>query len=314
VLEYFVGHLCQMPSAFQRNALQLFLTLLLISCQRTNSPGASRGKPWEEFSGAKALAHIQRLVDLGPRPPGSDAIEKSRAYIDNQLKLTGWQVERQRFTSDTPQGKVEFVNLIARFSEPSRVSPMFLLCSHYDTKFFPNVRFVGANDGGSSTGLLLELARVLGSDPALAAKMELVFFDGEEAYEKFSPTDGLYGSRYFASHLGNNARFRGGLLFDMVGDRSLNITLPPDSPAQMAHGLFAAAEALNLRQYFSYFDSSITDDHTPLNAIGVPTMDLIDFDFAWWHTPDDTVDKLSAESLRVVGSVAAYYLSEFALK
>src|SRR6184192_2120733 len=181
---------------------------------------------------------------------------------------------------------------------------------------FEAIRFVGANDGGSSTGLLLELARVIGQHPNLARKIELVFFDGEEAVEQFSQADGLYGSRYFAKQLqGAGAKqFRGGLLFDMVGDRSLDITLPSDSPAEMARDIFAAAEALKLRNYFSYFDREMTDDHTPLNKIGIPTLDMIDFDFAWWHTADDTIDKLSAQSLQVVGSVAAYYLSEFALK
>jgi Zn-dependent M28 family amino/carboxypeptidase len=159
------------------------------------------------------------------------------------------------------------------------------------------------------------MAAVLARHPMLAARVQLVFFDGEEAYENFSETDGLYGSRYFAKQLGARAKqFRGGILFDMVGDRSLNVTLPLDSPPQMAHDLFAAAEALKLRNYFTYYDGSITDDHTPLNRIGIPTIDIIDFDFAWWHTADDTMDKLSAESLHVVGSVAAYYLSQFALK
>jgi len=274
-----------------------------------------QGKLWEAFSGEKALAHVARLVEFGPRPAGSEAIEKARSYIDNQLRLAGWQVERQSFTGETPRGRITFVNLIARFGAARSGPPLFLLCSHYDTKLFPGIRFVGANDGGSSTGLLLEMARVLARRPSLAARVELVFFDGEEAYEQFSPTDGLYGSRHFAKQLTPTAaQIRGGLLFDMVGDRSLKITLPLDSPPQLAHDLFAAAEALNARDHFTYFDSSVTDDHTPLNAIGVPTLDLIDFDYPWWHTADDTLDKLSAESLETVGSVATYYLSEFALK
>jgi glutaminyl-peptide cyclotransferase len=287
-----------------------------VSTLYAESVPAWRTKVWEEFSGEKALAHVQRLVDFGPRPPGSGAIEKSGDYIDNQLRLAGWHVTRQAFTDDTPRGNVRFVNLIARFATQAKTAPTFLLCSHYDTKTFDTIRFVGANDGGSSTGLLLELARVLGQHPNFAVKTELVFFDGEEAYEKFSETDGLYGSRYFAKQLGRNGakQFRGGILFDMVGDRSLNITLPADSPAEMARDLFGSAEALKLRRYFTYLDRELIDDHTPLNAIGVPTLDMIDFDFAWWHTADDTIDKLSAQSLQVVGSVAAYYLSEFALK
>jgi glutaminyl-peptide cyclotransferase len=291
------------------------LLLLLVSCRPPKSPDVQEDKIWREFSGGKAFAHVQQLVDFGPRPPASPGIEKSRAYIDEQLRRAGWIVEHQEFSDDTPQGRVRFVNLIARWPASRKVSPSFLLCSHYDTKTFYGQEFVGANDGGSSTGVLLEMARVLGRHPRLAAKAELVFFDGEEAYESFTATDGLYGSRYFAKQIGKTSnQFRGGILFDMVGDRSLNITLPPDSPAELARGIFASAEALKLRNYFTYFGFDITDDHTPLNAIGIPTIDLIDFEFAAWHTPGDTMDKISAESLGIVGTVAAYYLEEFALK
>jgi glutaminyl-peptide cyclotransferase len=283
-------------------------------------PAASSDKLWEEFSGEKALEHVQRLVDLGPRPPASDALERSRVYIETQLKGWGWDVSRQSFTDDTPRGKVGFINLVARFHDHGKSATpgsLFLLCSHYDTKTYDTIRFVGANDGGSSTGLLLELGRVLGRSPALALKVQLVFFDGEEAYENFSETDGLYGSRYFAKQLVKDKgtkQFRGGILFDMVGDRSLDITLPPDSPSFLARDIFAAADNLKLRNYFTYFDREILDDHTPLNAVGVPTIDLIDFDFAWWHTAEDTMDKISAQSLGTVGSVVVYYLSEKAFQ
>jgi glutaminyl-peptide cyclotransferase len=278
---------------------------------------AAEAKIWEDFSGEKALAHVQQLVDLGPHPGGSDAIEKARDYIEGQLRHSGWQVTRQAFTDDTPRGKIHFVNLIARFSgDANPASPSFLLSSHYDTKLFDTIRFVGANDGGSSTGLLLELARVLGQHPSLARKVELAFFDGEEAYENFSATDGLYGSRYFARQVqGEGAKkFRGGILFDMIGDRTLDITLPPDSPPSLAHDVFAAAEALKVRKYFSYLDRDLIDDHAPLNAIGIPMIDIIDFDYPPWHTADDTMDKLSAQSLQIVGSVALYCLVEFGMK
>jgi Zn-dependent M28 family amino/carboxypeptidase len=210
---------------------------------------------------------------------------------------------------------VQFVNLIATFG--SQAAPSFLVCSHYDTKTFDNARFVGANDGGSSTGILVEMARVLAERPDLARNVELVFFDGEEAYVAFTETDGLYGSRYFAKQLtaqNKVKQFRGGILFDMVGDKSLSITLPPDSPAELARGIFASAEALNVRKNFTYFDRDITDDHTPLNEIGIPVIDLIDFDYPPWHTADDTVDKLSADSLRITGAVACHFLSESAFK
>jgi hypothetical protein len=298
-----------------RTAIGFAASVLAFVFETSVTNGASP-KISEEVSGEKAFAHVQRLVDFGPHPAGSKALEESRSYIEDQLRRSGWQVTRQAFSDDTPRGKIQFVNLIAQFPDRGKAaSPSFLLCSHYDTKTFDAIRFVGANDGGSSTGLLLELARVIGQHPNLARKIELVFFDGEEAYEQFSETDGLYGSRYFARQLQGGAKqFRGGLLFDMVGDRALGITLPADSPAGMARDLFAAAEALKLRNHFTYFDRELIDDHTPLNAIGIPTLDVIDFDYPWWHTADDTIDKISAQSLQIVGSVALYYLSEFALR
>jgi Zn-dependent M28 family amino/carboxypeptidase len=330
-----VGRLCQTPirecvsvkmfhsrngceaTAGLSNALQFAVIVFLVFFPQINKSRAAETKIWEELSGEKALAHVQRLVDLGPHPGGSEAIEKARNYIEGQLRHSGWQVTRQAFTDDTPRGKIHFVNIIARFGGDAHpATPLFLLCSHYDTKLFDTIRFVGANDGGSSTGLLLELARVLGQHPALARRIELAFFDGEEAFENFSETDGLYGSRYFARQLESAAakQFHGGILFDMVGDRSLGITFPADTPAAIARDVFAAAEALKLRKYFSYLDRDLIDDHAPLNAIGIPTIDIIDFDYPSWHTADDTMDKISAQSLQIVGSVALYYLAEFALK
>ena len=276
---------------------------------------SSRAAPlWENFSGAKAFAHVQHLVELGPRPAGSEALEKSRVYIIDQLKSFGWTTTRSEFSAPTPRGTMTFINLVARFGD-QKGPAQFLLCSHYDTKTFDSIRFVGANDGGSSTGLLIEMARVLAMDPALASKIELVFFDGEEAFENFTATDGLYGSRHFASELRESAKnFRGGILFDMIGDKSLQVTLSPDSPVDLARNIFAAAEALGQRAHFTYLGGAITDDHTPLNEIGIPVIDLIDFDFPPWHTAEDTLDKVSPESLEIVGRVALYDLVRFELK
>ena len=292
----------------------VLLGLCLLSCS-----AEKRTEPlWQEVSGDKALAHVQALVDLGPRPPGSEALEKSRIYIEKQLRDIGWETTRQVFTDETPRGKMEFVNLIARFRGKNsgvQAEPSFLLCSHYDTKIFDGGQFVGANDGGSSTGLVIELARVLAQRPALAAKIQLVFFDGEEAVEEFTDRDGLYGSRYFANELTKAkaaSQFKGGILLDMIGDKALGITLPIDSPPDMAQNVFAAAEALNCRNKFTYFDhGNVYDDHTPLNSAGIPTIDLIDFDYPAWHTVGDTMDKISADSLGVVGRVVIYYLTQF---
>src|SRR6266513_3897457 len=222
--------------------------LFLATSAILSGQGCSLGSAplWENFSGEKAFAHVQHLIELGPRPAGSEALEKSRLYIIEQLKSAGWTVARSEFSDQTPRGKVAFVNLIARFgTSEKKEAAQFLLCSHYDTKTFDAIRFAGANDGGSSTGLLIEMARVLAINPALAAKVELVFFDGEEAFENFTATDGLYGSHHFASELRELAKnFRGGILFDMIGDKSLQVTLSPDSPVDLARNIFAAADDL----------------------------------------------------------------------
>lgn len=296
-------------------ALALFLLLVFIFFRQPKRE--TYGEPWREYSGEKALAHVQDLVDLGPRPPESEAIKKSRDYIRKNLENNGWRVTEQPFTDDTPRGKVSFVNLIARWPNEPRRGQRFLLCSHYDTKWFDIIRFVGANDGGSSTGALLEMARVLALHPQLAARVELVFFDGEEAYEGYTAEDGLYGSRYFAAQIEKTKtrrQYRGAIIWDMIGDRDLTITLPPDSPQQLTRDIFAAAEAMNAREHFTYANTGILDDQTPLDKIGVPAIDVIDFDYPPWHTAGDTMDKLSADSLQIVGSVTAYFLAEMAFR
>lgn len=285
----------------------------LTGCQ----PSVSNGKPWEEFSGERALGHVRALVALGPRPPESEGIKKARTYIHQQLEATGWQVIDQPFAAQTPRGTVQFVNVIARRPNQPQDEKLYFVGSHYDTKTFDSIRFVGANDGGSSSGALIELGRVLNQHPDLAARIELIFFDGEEAYEQFTQSDGLYGSRFFAKKARQAKRaqfYDGGIVWDMIGDRDLTITLPLDSPAKLASGIFAAAEALHLRDHFSYYRGDVLDDHSPFNAAGVPTIDLIDFDFPPWHTAGDTIDKLSGQSLQIVGSVTLYYLAEIAFK
>ena len=317
--------------------IQLALLTLLVAvagCHRPatqpgeqpSSPEAKQGwfkKPspqppaeiWKEFSGDKAFAHVKALADLGPRPSGSPELQKARDYIISKLKESGWEVQQQQFDDLTPRGTNHFVNLIARFAgdgQPaSATAQTAIVASHYDTKIFDTIRFVGASDGASSTGALIELARVLALDPAMARKIELVFFDGEEAVTQFTETDGLYGSRYYAKELRQskrNAQFKFGILWDMIGDKDLTITLSPDSPPELAKEILAAATALSARENFTYFDREIYDDHVPLNMARIPTIDLIDFDYVYWHTADDTLDKLSPVSLQKVGSVTLFSL------
>lgn len=328
--------------------LVIFLAALGLCFSGCAEPTASfnAADPLEaKVSGEKAFAHVAALLAFGPRPAGSDALEQSRRYLEKELAATGWVTRRQTFTAKTPKGEVEFTNLRARFGEAAWDGTVAgLLCSHYDTKPYDGFEFVGANDGGSSTGLLVELARVLSERPAAATPVELVFFDGEEAFgTNITPTDGLYGSKHYAAQYlleKEKDRPRWGLLLDMVGDAELNIragVLIPRSSLRdlakaqsdgyvvdiekvedrlqhMARHLLSAAGDLDLRAHVGISPDYIVDDHIPLNVVaGIPTIDLIDFDYPQWHTPGDTLDKLSAESLEISGRVTMLMLEKYLL-
>ena len=266
---------------------------------------------WNEFNGQKALERVEEQVSCGPRPAGSPELGQARAKIIATLESEAWKVEQQAFTAQTPHGPVEMVNLIARFGGRTDTQKA-VLASHYDTKKFSTIRFVGANDGGSSTGALVEAARVLAMDPAFAAQIELVFFDGEEAVQQFTETDGLYGSRHYATALrdsGRAAQFTFGLLWDMIGDKDLTVTFPLDSPKELVQDLLTSAEAFQCKKRFKILDRPLLDDHVPLIRIArIPTLDIIDFEFDAWHTADDTMSALSAASLQTIGAITLHAL------
>jgi glutaminyl-peptide cyclotransferase len=296
-----------------KNRWRVCLAASLVSLGACNAGGDSKpvADIWTLYSGDRAFADVKALVDMGPRPAESAALEQARTYIISEVEKAGWKIEKQEFEDDTPRGRKKFCNLIARYGDDEKTQQA-IVCSHYDTKLFDTIRFVGASDGGSSTGALIELARTLAKDPGLARRVELVFFDGEEAFVEFTATDGLYGSRYYARALRDGGRyqqFKFGILWDMMGPKNLDITLSPDSPPDLTRGILNAADSLSLRKDFTFFDREIYDDHVPmLHIANVPTIDLIDFNYPPWHTAEDTLDKLGPESLRAVGAVTLYYL------
>lgn len=309
------------PISVSRFVAPLLAVLVLaIAACRLGAQGPAPAELWREFSGARAFAHVEKLVAFGPRPSGSAALEETRRYLEAGLTAAGWVVERQTFREETPRGPIEFVNLIARFRDASPKDSRAIVSTHYDTKYFAEFSFVGANDGGSGTGALLELARVLALRADFARRFELVFFDGEEALVNFSAfdgldpvsrIDGLHGSRHYARALRDSGRakqFRLGVLWDMIGDRDLGLTIPSDSPSKLTQGIFASAETLNLRPHFHLLNTPMLDDHVPLNRAGIPTIDLIDFDFPPWHTAGDTLAAVSPASLEIVGRVTLHYL------
>jgi Zn-dependent M28 family amino/carboxypeptidase len=260
-----------------------------------------------DFSGTSALKFTAKVVSFGPRPPGSAAIHQLQSYLLTELKQYGCQTSEDNFTAQTPQGAVAMKNIIARF--PGKSGRAIVFTGHYDTKLLPGIKFVGANDGGSSTGLLLEMARALAGKPR-KDDVYLVWFDGEEAFGEWSATDSLYGSRHLASKWsadGTLVRLKGLINVDMIGDRDLNIMQEAYSSSTLRSVVWQAAQSLGYSRYFTSVRGGVEDDHMPFLRLGAPALDLIDFDYgpnqSWWHTDQDTMDKLSAQSLQIVGDV-----------
>ncbi|MBM3774996.1 MAG: M28 family peptidase [Acidobacteria bacterium] len=278
----------------------LQVTVLTLACAGTPCAGAP-------FSGERALAHTRKVVAFGPRPPGSPAIRKLQSHILAELKTSGAQVSTDEFTASTPVGPVAMKNLIARW--PGKSGRAVVFSGHYDTKSMPGIPFVGANDGGSSTGFLLEMARALAARPRVD-DVYLVWFDGEEAFGPWSATDGIYGSRHLAARWareGTLGRLKALINVDMIGDRRLGLLKDANSTPWLRELVWATAARLGYGNYFLAGEAGYVDDHEPFLKLGVSALALIDFDYgpgnSYWHTPHDTMDKLSAQSFEVVGTV-----------
>lgn len=274
------------------------LTVLLVSAALLPAQG--------QFSGREALEHTRVLVSFGPRPPGSPGMKKAQTYILNHLKAQGWQVREDDFTARTPAGPLAMKNIIAFRAGSS--GKAVALTGHYDTKIFP-FRFVGANDGGASAGFLLEMARAL-KDVPLKNSVYLVFFDGEEAVREWTAEDSLYGSRRLAAQWrrdGTLSTLTALVNVDMIGDRDLRIVREQYSSDTLMNLIWSVARQLGLSQRFSGPALAIEDDHVPFLRLGARAANLIDFEYgpdhSWWHTKEDTIDKLSPDSFEAVGRV-----------
>ncbi|MCI0419477.1 MAG: M28 family peptidase [Acidobacteria bacterium] len=273
--------------------------------------------PVSGVDGKLAYAHVEKLVAFGPRPAGSPGIASSQAYITDVLKKLKLQVDYQDFLANTPNGPVSMKNIVAK---TSGAEPIIILASHYDTRLMTNAAFVGANDGGSSTGLLLELARVLSRHRNRSA-LWLVFFDGEEAQREWSETDSLYGSRYFVEKLktdGQAQKIKAMVLMDMVGDRDLKIENDTSSTPWLMELVRESAKELGYARHLAPVQKGMVDDHLPFIRAGIPAVDLIDYDYGFnnslWHTPNDTLDKVSAQSLKVVGDIVVRVIEKLGRK
>jgi glutaminyl-peptide cyclotransferase len=309
------------PSRTQRTLTRigvagLLAAMVAASCAAQPSKGDSG------FSGTRALSDVRKLVAIGPRVAGTPGAAKARDYITEQLKAAGLAVQQQAFDASTPRGSVHMINLLAVIpgipppEAPSQVPVQrIIVAGHYDTKQFKEFTFVGANDGGSSAALLIELARAL-KPRTLPMDVELLFLDGEEAVGEWQGSDHTYGSRYYvqaAKKAGTLKTIGALVLVDMIGDKDLRIMKEANSTPWLTESVWGAASRLGRREFVGE-TTTIEDDHLEFLEEGVPAVDIIDLDYPAWHRADDTLDKLSPASLQSVGDVVVAALADIAAR
>ncbi|MDF7822484.1 M28 family metallopeptidase [Pontiellaceae bacterium B12227] len=272
------------------------------------------------FDGQQAFAEVEALVQFSPRDAGTSEGWKAAKHIFQRLETFGVEVDMDTFTDMTPDGEKTMINVVATI--PGKTKEWIILGSHFDT--MPGIDgFQGANDSGSSTGILLELARMI-SDSKMVPEIGILFafFDGEEGIAEYIPGDGLHGSRHMAKQLletGDHKKIRAMILLDMVGDKDLKFTIPYNSSRDLVQETLNAAHAVGYRDHFTLSRVIITDDHVPFLDIGIPAIDLIDFKFGsepglndHWHTEADNLQNISEESLQITGEVTLQILKQIA--
>jgi Zn-dependent M28 family amino/carboxypeptidase len=249
------------------------------------------------------MEYVRAQVAFGPRPPGSPQLQRCRAYIEQQLRGFGYQIEEDTFVAQTPYGPVTMRNLIARTGMAK--GGVVAIATHYDTKLMEGKNFVGANDGGSSTGLVMELARVLAKDPS---DYWFLFLDGEEAFVEWSTFDSTYGSRHLAQRWKSEGvvpKIRALVLLDMIGDKDLDIWYETNSTTRLMDLVWDTASRIGLKSILSHTRAPVSDDHIPFLDVGIPCVDIIDLNYgpdnSYHHTPQDTLDKISSQSMEKVG-------------
>jgi glutaminyl-peptide cyclotransferase len=254
------------------------------------------------FDGQRAYERAAKLVSFGPRPPDTESLHHSQEYLIGQLRGSGCEVEQDDFHSQTSVGTVAMKNIIAK--APSDGEEIILLLTHYDTLKKEN--FVGAVDSGSSSGMMLEMARLL-CGRKNKDSIQIAFLDGEEAFVQWSDTDSTYGSRELAARMavsGDLKKIKAVMLADMIGPYNLRIRKDTNSTPWLTDLVWGTAKRLGYSQYFVGESTAVEDDHLPFTRRGVPSVDVIDLvDYPYWHTTQDTIDKVSPKSLAIVGHV-----------
>jgi len=301
------------PRAFLRvpqGSLWLMLSLaVLITVAVASTTQAADSAPLPHIDAKRAFQYTREVTAFGPRYIGSENHKKLERYILDHLK--GDQVEDDAFTADTPEGKFPIRNILAKF--PGSKDGIIVIFGHYDTNYpLRNMGYVGANDGGSSTAILLEYANQLRAGPRGKKRdgysVWLVWTDAEEAVKTWTDTDSVYGARHLAEKWekdGTLKKIRALMVMDMIGDADLNIDRNTNGTAWLLDLIYAAAVRQGYQSHFYARQGPIEDDHIPFFKRGVPTADVIDLDYGYnnvfHHTPQDTMDKLSPKSLEIVG-------------
>ena len=273
------------------------------SSQAATFPPAPAADTTGGFDGARAYKHVEQLVVIGPHSAGSAGIRRAQEYIIGQLKSFGCPVEEEDFHApSTPVGDVAMKNIVAKIPSPN--PNIILYASHYDTKRIDN--FVGADDAGSSTGVLLELARLLCARKN-AETVWLAFFDGEEAFNmNWADPDNTYGSREMAASLalsGDLRRVKAMILVDMVGPANPVYKRESNSTPWLTDILWSAAARLGYGRVFVNDGATIEDDHLSFLKRGIASTDIIDLEVPYWHTTQDTLDKVDPRTLAITGHV-----------
>ena len=272
----------------------------------TTDPAPSDSGPFPQIDSKRTFQYIKEIVAFGTRPMGSENHKRVENYITSHLK--GDQVEDDAFTADTVEGKFPVRNIIAKY--PGTKDGIILILGHYDTNYsLRNIGFVGANDGGSSTAILLEYANYLRGKKRDGYSVWLVWTDGEEAVRQWSEADSLYGTRHLAEKWekdGTLKKIKALLVMDMIGDADLNIERETNAPSWLSDLVYQAAERGGVQSHFYARSAAVEDDHLPFVKRGVPSIDVIDLDYGYnnvfHHTAQDTIDKLSPRSLEIVGN------------
>src|SRR6266849_7267834 len=255
------------------------------------------------FDGKRAFAHVAKQVSFGPRPSGSQALAHLQDYLQSELRSYGCNVEADDFGADTPVGRLSMKNILVKI--PGEKPGLILLGTHYDTLLMDN--FVGADDAGSSTAVMLELARLLCPQKGKYA-VWIAFFDGEEAMKHWSDTDSRYGSRQMAARFsasGDIKKIRAFVLADIVGGRNARFLRESSSTPALVDLIWNTSAKLGYSDVFLNESTSAQDDHDSFLKRGVPAVDVIgDFtNNGYWHTPQDSLDKISPRILAITGHV-----------